>query len=555
MNKTWAPIEYEEKLLEELLHRVTREAKIKSLPQNDAKELMKQEMLECYNDCVYFIENYLYTDKNPWFFSNKIQTIVPYLLFDFQVETVDKIILAIEKWDRVFIEKSRQLWLSWLICAIALWWWLFKDWKILFLSQKEDFVDKIWDMQSLFQKIRFMTNELPKWMLPPNFTTDEFMPRLRIFKPKWYGTWSIVWESANNNAGTWGTYKFVFWDEFSKIQNASSINTSIQATTWCIIYNGTPYGKFNEYYRMRLLALKGKMTHIRLHRSQHPFYTKEWYEWKTRSMTQEQISQELEINYDASVTWRVYPRFANIPVWDCLFGKYEYDPYLPLYCSIDHSHWWYDNNAIILAQVKSNGKIVIIDSLQLPSYTSIDECASLIAKQALWKLDDEALKFYARYREYKQPIFIGDPYDSDSTWNDTSISKIYRSYWITLNTPDRKKWIQDRIRVCQLNMGRLEVNVDTEDSNSLNWWFTSSLQNARYPERNETSQSTSENIKPVHDQTSHFRTAFEYLINFIVEQEEAMWIIWGKRIQEREKKLVQKPNYITWQNEWVYEED
>lgn len=74
-------------------------------------------------------------------------------------------------------------------------------------------------------------------------------------------------------------------------------------------------------------------------------------------------------------------------------------------------------------------------------------------------------------------------------------------------------------------MGRIEVNVDTEDSKSLNWGLVASMQNARYPERNEMSQSTSENIKPVHDQTSHFRTSFEYLVNFIVEAEESMGIV------------------------------
>lgn len=77
---------------------------------------------------------------------------------------------------------------SWLLCAFSLWGWLFHDWKILFLSQKEDFVDKIGDMQSLFQKIRFMTSELPVWMLPPTFDIDKHMPRLRIYKPKGYGT-------------------------------------------------------------------------------------------------------------------------------------------------------------------------------------------------------------------------------------------------------------------------------------------------------------------------------------------------------------------------------
>lgn len=34
-------------------------------------------------------------------------------------------------------------------------------------------------------------------------------------------------------------------------------------------------------------------------------------------------------------------------------------------------------------------------------------------------------------------------------------------------------------------MWRVCVNVDTEDSNSLNWEFVSAMQNARYPERNE----------------------------------------------------------------------
>lgn len=544
---------WEDKLLEEILSRVERELTIKNSNKEDKKKIITNEMLYCYSDPVYFVESYLYTDKNPSFFSNKIQTLAPYRLFDFQVETLDKLLLAVEWWERVFIEKSRQCWISRLICAFALWGWLFKDRKILFISQKENFVDEIWNMQSLFEKIRFMTAQLPKRMLPNEFSIDKHMPRLRIYKPKNYWTWSITWESANNNAWTWWTYKFVFCDEFSKIENASSINTSLQATTWCIIYNWTPYWKFNEYYRMRLLAIQGKMVHIRLHWSLHPFYTKEWYEWRTKAMTIEQIAQELEISYDASVTGRVYPRFANMPIWDCVFSNYKYDPYLPLYCSIDNSHGWIDNHSIIISQTTSNWKIRIIDSLQLPSYTTIDECASLLSKQPLWKFDDEALNFLERYKEYKQPIFIADPYDSTSTWNDTSISKIYRNYWITLNTPDRKKWIQDRIRICQLNMWRIEVNVDTENAYSLNWLFVSAIQNSRYPDRNETSQSTSDNYKPVHDSTSHFRTSWEYLINFIIENEENMWIIGWKRQTEREKVLVEVPDYVTGKNKWIYE--
>ena len=312
MEKTWATKEYEDKILDAVLDRVKRDLEIAEAEKNDPakyNEMIRKEMLECYHDPVYFIQNYLFTDKNPGFFSGRIETKVPFLLFDYQIETIDILLECVEKGERAFIEKSRQLGVSWIVCAFAMWGFLFRDWKILFLSQKEDFVDKIGDMQSLFQKIRFMTRELPKWMLPKGFSTVEHMPRLRIFKPEGYGTGSIVGDSANSNAGTGGTYKFVFLDEFSKIENASSINTSVQATSPSIFYNGTPFGKFNEHYRMRTLAVAGKMRFIRLHWSLNPMYGKEWYEWKTKAMTTEQIAQELEISYDASVEGRVYKRF------------------------------------------------------------------------------------------------------------------------------------------------------------------------------------------------------------------------------------------------------
>lgn len=556
--KVWATPEYEEILLDALQDRAKRNTAINQARNNPEEftRLVSEEMTECYNDPVYFIENYLYTDKNENFFSSQIRTLVPFLLFDYQVETIDGFLESVNGGERVFLEKSRQMGISWLVCAFALWGFLFRDWKILFLSQKEDYVDKIGDMQSLFQKIRFMVVKLPKWMLPmpdrdfndPKYKIDKwinaYMPRLRIHKPAGFGTGSISGESANKNASTGGTYRFVFMDEMAKMENARGINTAVQATTGCIIYNSTPLGKFNEYYRMRTLAIKGKMRMMRLHWSRNPFYTREWYEWKTHAMLPEDIAQEFEINYEGSVEGRVYPTFANIPTGDCKFGRYEYDPYLPLYISIDNSHGGIDNHAIIVAQVTANGKIRIIDSHQFPSYTTIDECASLLAKQPVGHLDDEALNFYERIKDYKPATYIADPYDSDATWNDTSIIKIYKNYGIILNVPERKKTIQERIRINRLNMNRIEVNVDMEDAESPNWDFVSSIQNSRYPKREETSETTADNHKPT-KLGSHFRTSFEYLVNFLIEAEESMGIIGGKRQGEPEKVMVQKANMIT----------
>ena len=554
MSKTFATPEYEDKLLDELLSRITRDIEIKESLKWDkkkAKKIIEQEMLACFDDCVYFIEHYLFTDKNPAFFSDRIGTYVPYLLFDYQVETVDLVIKAIEDKDKVFLEKSRQMGVSWLFCAIALWWWLFHDWKILFLSQKEDFVDKLGDMQSLFQKIRFMTAKLPKWMLPKDFSIDKHMPRLRIYKPDNSGTWSITGESASTNAGTGGTYKMIFLDEFSKMQNARSINTAVQAASvGSIIYNGTPLGKFNEHYKMRKLALKKQMKMIRLHWKLNPMYTDEWFITKTRGMLPEDIAQEYEINYEASVTGRVYPNFANMPTGDCIFGKFEYDPYLPLYVAIDNSHGGQDKHAIIIAQVTPIWKIRIIDSYEFPSWTSIDDCASFLAKQLKGKYDDNGLDFYERYKSYKTGVFIADPYDSNATWNDTSIIKIYRNYWITLNLPDRTKAVEERIRICHMNMNRIEVNVDVDSDTSLNWDFVSEMQNVKWKLPKEDAEVWETKPKPVH---SDFRTSFEYLVNFIIEAEESMGIVWGVRQRQAERTMIQRENIRTGDLEWVLE--
>ena len=71
---------------------------------------------------------------------------------------------------------------------------------------------------------------------------------------------------------------------------------------------------------------------LRYHWSEHPLYTREWYEWKIKGMTPEKIAQELEIDYNTAVVGRVYPEFPKEP------SKVEYNPRKPMYVWIDNSH-------------------------------------------------------------------------------------------------------------------------------------------------------------------------------------------------------------------------
>lgn len=165
--------------------------------------------------------------------------------------------------------------------------------------------------------------------------------------------------------------------------------------------------------------------------------------------------------------------------------------------------------------------------------------AHFMAKRPLQGvLDDKTRDFFLRWMTYKNAIYISDPYDTESTMNDTSIAAEYAKVGINLLTPEILKGgstIKEQIRLTTQAMNRIVVNPMNSD-------FISAIQNARYPTRPETSQSTSENTKPVHDWTSHFRTALEYAILFLTQEE--------KKNTVQEPIYIQVPNYATGEVEW-----
>lgn len=510
-------LNYEKKLYENIAER----ASIFQRAEKDA--LLRQCVIEeCKRDVCYFFDYFLFTDKNDTFFSPDFPKTVPFVLFQFQKDVIRKLWDCIVNGKPIFIEKSRQMGLTWLIAGVFLYGFLFHRHKYLIISQKEEYVDKMGDMRTVFEKLRFFMKHLPQWLFPEGFVKSVNSPHnkfMAITSPDWQA--SITWESANPNAGTWGTYKAILLDEMSKMNHATQVNTSCAAASPCRIYNSTPLGEGNEYYRMRKLAFEGKIEGMTLHWTLHPFYTKKWYEWKTAGMTSEAIAQELEISYNASIEWAVYKRFHPIPSGDVEFGKFEYDYTLPLYVSIDNSHGGTDNHAAIVVQTTPEWKIRVIDSVQFPPSTTITEAASIFGKQPVagYKMDDSVYKFYSRFQGYKSATFIWDPYDSHSTWNDTSISKEYAKFGIYLVTPkvvrNQGSPIEEQIRITQINLNRIQVNEECTD-------FISAIQNARYPEVKEGAVVTTARTKPIHDWTSHFRTALEYMMLFITEQDEKL---------------------------------
>jgi hypothetical protein len=214
------------------------------------------------------------------------------------------------------------------------------------------------------------------------------------------------------------------------------------------------------------------------------------------------IAQELEIDYDTAVKGRVYTEF---PI-DAVDVKYK--PENPLYVAIDNSHGGTDPNAVIIAQ-PDGAYWNIIDYIEFNS--TPQDIAYFLSAQPKMQLDDNMYQFLERYKNYdwRRATFISDPYDTKSSLGNSTILEDYRKVGINLMLPQERKK-EEQILKTRTNIYKIRYNANCED-------FASRILNARYPERKEDSNSTKTFTLPVHDWTSHARTALEYLMTYICE--------------------------------------
>jgi len=127
----------------------------------------------------FFINNFCYT------FSPKTDPKhLPFITFPYQDEAIQWAVDHIEGKKDGLIEKSREMGASWLFfVVIPIYYWLFRDGiNILIGSYKESLVDDRTD-DSLFGKIDYVINALPKWMLPKKFSMDKHRTKLRLVNP------------------------------------------------------------------------------------------------------------------------------------------------------------------------------------------------------------------------------------------------------------------------------------------------------------------------------------------------------------------------------------
>lgn len=468
--------------------------------------LLLKDIARCENNTQYFINNYLYTfnpKEEPYHYR--------FELFPFQHNLVNDIKKAIESGDDVFVEKCREMGATYTLLAVFLWYWRFVPGSnFLIGSRKEDYVDnrrggtgEISNKEeSLFGKLEYFLKRLPAPMLPKKFNIDKHMNYMSLVNPENGNV--IGGESSNPNFSRGGRQKAILLDEFAFWDSASAVWGATADTTNCRIILTTPGIAPSKARNLRFGRDGEDIKVITLTYNLDPRKDDEWLDRQRARRSEEDFAREIMINWEGSVEGRVYPEIMDAEV-----GDFPYDPAWGLYFSWDFG---LDGTAITVAQLNPrNGKIRIIDAYE-NSNKPVHFYFPLVGKpiDSMFEYKSEDLDAIESFKKYKKAIHYGDPDVSKRAYQSKDVSstrKILSEVGVYVQTkPEANKFHNRRERTKVWLQRGIEINKGIRTDQ----WLEN-IKYSRYPQRTETSQSTSEITLPIHDYTSHTRTTLEYL--------------------------------------------
>ena len=254
----------------------------------------RQNVIEiCRRDVKFFINTFGWTfDPRPDSKPNHL----PFILYDVQEEYLDWRTAKYEAVEDGLTDKSRDMGVTWLVCAWDLHKWLFEDtFNALLGSRVEDLVDKLDDSSSLFFKIEYMLERLPEWLKPIGYEKDKHRKRMLFTNPA-NGN-SIKGESSNAQFSRQGRFSVIDMDEFAFWDNAYSAWTATAEATRCRFPLSTPNGKGNCFSDLRF---NSNIKRFSLRWDRHPLKDKAWYDKAKGRMRAKEFAQEVEIDYSAS---------------------------------------------------------------------------------------------------------------------------------------------------------------------------------------------------------------------------------------------------------------
>jgi hypothetical protein len=259
----------------------------------DARIAMLQEAYAHYrSNPVAFIQDWLRT-YDP---RNMSRPFMPFILFERQKEYIYWLLDRMQSSENGLVEKSRDMGISYLSCGFAVWAWRF--WpgvKIGFGSNKEVKVDRLGDMDSLFEKLRTMILDLPAEFLPVGYKHREHSHFMKLINPE---TLASITGEAGVNIGRGGRTTMYFVDESAHLEQPDKIDAALSANTNIRIDVSSVNGMGNPFYRRRH---NGSTPVFVFDWKQDPRKDQAWYDQKAKELEPHILAQEIDRDYTASV--------------------------------------------------------------------------------------------------------------------------------------------------------------------------------------------------------------------------------------------------------------
>ena len=468
---------------------------------------------QCANDPVLFFRTFLYTfdpKREPFH--------LPFDPFPFQVDLIESLIDHINRGEDIFIEKCREMGVTYTTLGVLLWYWKYKDAaNFLVGSRKEDYVDNTGSVksgevsnkeESLFGKVDYMVERLPQIVLPEGFIAQRHRSYMSLRNPENGNV--ISGESSNPNFSRGGRQRAILLDEFAFWDNDTAAWGSTADTTDCRIILTTPGIRPNtKAKRLRMGKDEEKIDIISLDYKLDPRKTQEWLDEQKLRRSSEDFAREIMINWEGSTAGVVYPEAKQRDV-----GKFPYSINLPLYISWDFGldgtalQWWQIN--------PQTGKKRLIDA-----YSNMGKSIQWffpfigLPIDSKFQYDTDALLAIDRTRYMKAAVHYGDPDVAKRSMTSPELTsnrqELVKANIYVQTNPQSNKFENRREKTKVMLQEGIEVNKTP----GTEYWMDC-MDQARYPQRSDNSQATTDIVKPIHDWTSHHRTATEYFaVNYV----------------------------------------
>lgn len=269
---------------------------------NAEKELCKHDILHWFKQWAWTLDP---REDSPL-------AIIPFDPFPFQEEVIlwlDDLVYR-KRSDGV-VEKSRDQGWTWISTAWSTYhWWRDPYFQALFGSKNEDAVDSVEEPDTILEKVRFQLRLTPVQLLPVKFNLKQHMGYMKITNPENGSV--IAGEAPISNFGRSGRYTVVFFDEHSAWPfHGRPQWTAASASSKSKISASTPQGTQTRQAELAKQAKKGKFPVLTLKWDLHPWKDERWYRGQTLSMDEQEIAQEIDIDYEASQPGPIYARLWN----------------------------------------------------------------------------------------------------------------------------------------------------------------------------------------------------------------------------------------------------